>query len=44
VEGFNQYGHAELDLSKKVSRLHTIWVEPEFLRRSKRVATKKNRS
>lgn len=31
VEGFNEYGCAELDLTKKVARYNTIWVEPHFL-------------
>ena len=31
VEDFNEYGLAELDLSKKVERYNTIWVEPEYL-------------
>ena len=31
VEDFNEYGLAELDLSKKVKKLNTIWVEPEYL-------------
>lgn len=36
VESFNQYGYAELDLSKKVGGQHTIWVEPVCLRRFRR--------
>jgi hypothetical protein len=28
VEGFGLYGHVELDLTAKVARLETIWVEP----------------
>lgn len=31
IEGFDEYGHAELDLSKKVAKLNWIWVEPEHL-------------
>jgi hypothetical protein len=31
IEDFNEYGHAELDLSKKVAKFNTIWVEPHFL-------------
>ena len=36
VEGFNEYGLAELNLSKKVAKGHIIWVEPAFLSRSRR--------
>jgi len=36
VEGFGRYGHAELDLTKKVARFHTIWVEPDLLSLSRR--------
>jgi hypothetical protein len=35
IEGFGRYGHAELDLSRKVARLETIWVEPNLLRRTR---------
>ena|SRR3990172_2592060 len=31
VESFNEYGLAELDLSKKVAHNNWIWVEPEYL-------------
>jgi len=31
IENFDEYGHAELDLTKKVARFNTIWVEPHFL-------------
>ena len=31
VQAFDEYGHAELDLSRKVARLNTIWVEPGYL-------------
>ncbi len=31
IEKFNEYGHAELDLTKKVAKFNTIWVEPHFL-------------
>lgn len=31
IDNFNRYGHAELDLSKKVVKFNTIWVEPHFL-------------
>jgi hypothetical protein len=31
IESFNEYGLAELDLSKKVARNNCIWVEPEYL-------------
>ena len=36
IEAFNEYGLAELDLTRKVARLHTIWVEPQYLRRTRR--------
>jgi hypothetical protein len=36
VEGFNEYGLAELNLSKKVAKGHIIWVEPAYLARSRR--------
>ncbi|MHC4489707.1 MAG: hypothetical protein ACYSW7_11120 [Planctomycetota bacterium] len=36
VEGFNQYGFAELKLSKKIEWGHTIWVELFHLERSRR--------
>ena len=35
VEGFGPYGHAELDLSRKVAHLESIWVEPSLLRRTR---------
>jgi hypothetical protein len=38
VEAFNEYGLAELDLTRKVARLNTIWVEPPYLRRTRRPA------
>jgi hypothetical protein len=38
IEAFNRYGLAELDLSRKVAKLETIWVEPEFLRRTRRAS------
>jgi hypothetical protein len=41
IEGFGRYGHAELDLSRKVARLETIWVEPWLLRRTR---TRRKRS
>lgn len=31
IEDFDEYGHAELDLTKKVAKYNTIWVEPHFL-------------
>ena len=31
VQDFNEYGCAELDLTKKVAKYNTIWVEPNFL-------------
>jgi len=31
IENFDEYGLAEFDLSKKVAKLNTIWVEPIFL-------------
>ena len=36
IEAFNRYGLAELDLTWKVAKLETIWVEPECLRRTRR--------
>ncbi len=44
IEAFDKYGHAELDLTKKVKKLHFIWVEPEYLRcfRRKRISKKKS--
>ena len=36
VEGFGRYGHLELDLSKKVAKLETIWIEPELVVISRR--------
>jgi uncharacterized protein YggL (DUF469 family) len=36
VQAFDQYGHAELNLAKKVDALATIWVEPECLVRTRR--------
>jgi hypothetical protein len=31
IEDFNEYGCAELDLTKKVAKYNTIWVEPHYL-------------
>jgi phage tail tube protein FII len=31
IEEFNEYGLVELDLTKKVAKFNTIWVEPHFL-------------
>lgn len=31
VEDFNEYGLAELNLTKKIGSHNTIWVEPEYL-------------
>ena len=31
IESFNEYNLAELNLSKKVARNNSIWVEPEYL-------------
>jgi hypothetical protein len=36
IEAFDEYGQAELDLSRKVAKLNTIWVEPEHLLRFRR--------
>ena len=36
IEAFSRYGFAELDLSRKVAWGETIWVEPEFLLRTRR--------
>jgi len=47
VEAFDDYGHAELDLSRKVARHNTIWVEPEclllFRRKHKRSGSRQSR-
>lgn len=41
VEGFNPVGMAELDLTQKVAKFNTIWVEPDCLQisRKKRQST-----
>lgn len=31
IENFNEYGLAEFDLTKKVAKYDSIWVEPHFL-------------
>lgn len=31
IEAFDEYGHAELDVSRKVAKNNWIWVEPEYL-------------
>lgn len=31
IEDFNEHGCAEFDLTKKVAKFNTIWVEPPFL-------------
>lgn len=36
VEGFNSVGMIELDLTRKVARFNTIWVEPECLHISRK--------
>ncbi len=36
IEGFDEFGHAELDVSRKVEKFHWIWVEPECLLRWRR--------
>ncbi len=36
IEKFNEYGCAELDLTKKVAKYNTIWAEPQFLLLSRR--------
>ena len=36
IEAFNRYGLAELDLTRKVAKLESIWVEPDCLRRTRR--------
>jgi hypothetical protein len=39
VYGFGRYGHVELrvgqngEVRKKFGRWHTVWIEPEFLKR-----------
>jgi hypothetical protein len=40
IESFDKYGHAELDLTKKVEKFNFIWVEPEYLLRSRRKTTR----
>lgn len=40
VEGFNRYGLAELDLTRKVAWGESIWVEPRFLRRTRRALSR----
>lgn len=40
VEGFNSVGMAELDLTQKVAKFNTIWVEPDRLQ----ISRKKRRS
>ncbi|WP_416928876.1 hypothetical protein [Ottowia sp.] len=37
IDSFDRYGHAELDLSRKLGSFETIWVEPAFLSRSRAV-------
>lgn len=39
VENFNEYGLAELNLTKKIKSHNTIWVEPEYLLRFRRGRT-----
>lgn len=41
IEEFNEYGCAELDLTKKVAKYNTIWVEPQFLLLSRKKAERK---
>ncbi len=36
IEQFDEFGHAELNVSRKVEKYHWIWVEPECLLRSRR--------
>ncbi len=36
IEQIDDFGHAELNVSRKVERYHWIWVEPECLVRSRR--------
>jgi hypothetical protein len=36
VEGFNNVGLAELDLTRKVAKFNTIWVEPDCLQISRK--------
>ena len=35
IDAFDRYGHAELDLTQKMRAFHTIWLEPNFLSRSR---------
>lgn len=41
VDGFGRYGHAELNLSKKVEKDHFIWVEPCHIQITRRKKIKK---
>ncbi len=36
IEGFDEFGHAELNVSSKVEKFHWIWVEPGCLLRWRR--------
>ena len=36
IERFDEFGHAELNVSHKVEKYHWIWVEPGCLLRSRR--------
>ncbi len=36
IEAFDEFGHAELNVSVKVGKFHWIWVEPEYLLRWRR--------
>ena len=36
IESFDDYGHAELDVSRKVAKNNWIWVEPEAVLRFRR--------
>ena len=36
IEAFDHYGHACLDLTMKVARLHSIYVEPFLVHRTRR--------
>jgi hypothetical protein len=44
IEAFDEYGHAELDVSRKVAKYNWIWVEPEYLVRFRRKRRGRNQA
>lgn len=34
VQGFDQYGHVELEFKSEEGAFHSIWVKPSYLRKS----------